>query len=218
MVKFRLKVTARILKTLLLSALTIGLLASIYYQNWINALIVLGILILSMLPELFARQYSLALPAEFDLATVAFLFAALFLGELGNFYEHFWWWDELLHLTSGLLLGMFGLYLIWVLNHNDHIELELSPGFICLFAFAFALSVGTLWEIFEFTMDNLFSLNMQKNGLQDTMKDLMVDALGALVVSTGANIYLSTGRNSIMSHWIKRIIALHRHAISRKSK
>ena len=214
MIKFN--ISPEFIKTILLSILTIEVVASVYYQTWMNALIVLGIVILSTLPMIFAKHFSVALPAEFDLATIIFIFAAIFLGELSDFYERFWWWDKLLHMTSGLLFGMFGLYLIWVLNNNERIDLELSPRFMCLFAFTFALSVGTIWEIFEFGMDNLFGLNMQQTGLDDTMSDLMIDALGAFIVSLGANSYFSTREKSLMSYWIKRFITLTRKKLRQK--
>lgn len=168
------------------------------------------------MPTLFARQFSVALPIEFDLASVIFILAAILLGELANFYERFWWWDELLHLTSGLLLGMLGLCLIWVLNYNERIDLELSHRFICLFAFTFALALGTLWELFEYAMDRLLGLNMQKSGLDDTMSDLLVDAIGAFTVALGAHSFLRTGKRSLFAYWVRRFIETNRTLIARR--
>lgn len=212
------KLDSKLLKAVLLSALALGVLVSAYFQNWVNALIVSGIILLSLAPTLFARQFSVELPTEFDLATIIFIFAAIALGEMADFYERFWWWDELLHLTSGLLLGMLGLCLIWVLNFNERIDLELSHGFMCLFAFTFALSTGALWELFEYGMDRLFGMNMQKSGLDDTMKDLMVDAIGALAVALGANTFLSTGRKNLIAYWVKRFVEVNRSAIAGRAK
>ncbi|MCF7982396.1 MAG: hypothetical protein K9K86_10455 [Pseudomonadales bacterium] len=206
------------LKTILLSALALGGLVSAYHQHWVNTFIVLGILVLSLTPTVFARQFSVSLPVEFDLVTIIFIFAAIFLGELAGFYERFWWWDELLHLTSGLLLGMLGLCLVWVLNFNERIDLELSYPFISLFTFTFALSIGAIWEIFEYGMDNLFTMNMQKSGLDDTMSDLMVDAVGAFIVAVGAYTFLSTGRKSLISYWLKRFIEVNRAAIKKRAR
>lgn len=205
-----------LLKSLLLSILAFGLLVFLYYEDWLNAAILFGIIILSMVPTLFARHFSLAVAAAFDIATILFIVASIALGELAGFYDRFWWWDELLHLISGLLLGMLGLSLIWVLNYNDRIELELSPGFMCLFAFTFALSAGAIWEIFEYAMDLFFKLNMQKSGLDDTMSDLMVDALGALIVSLLAKAYLTRGRRSILSNWMEQFLALNKKTFIRR--
>ncbi len=206
----------RLIKILLLSILCLGLPVFVYFENWLNALILFGIIVLSTLPTLFARRFELALPTEFDIATLLFIIAAIALGELAGFYERFWWWDMLLHLTSGLLLGMLGLSLIWVLNYNVRIELELSPGFMCLFAFTFALSAGAIWEIFEYTMDHIFQLNMQKDGLNDTMSDLTIDAIGALAVALWANAHLTKGKHTPLPNWIERFLALNRKAIIRR--
>ena len=73
--------------------------------------------------------------------------------------------------------------------------MNLSPVFVAVFAFCFAVTLGVFWEIYEFTFDGILRLNMQKfmleNGTQligraallDTMKDLIVDCLGALIMS-----------------------------------
>jgi hypothetical protein len=72
------------------------------------------------------------------------------------------------------------------------------------------LSIGALWEIFEFLMDSLFGLNMQKSGLIDTMWDLIVDALGALVISILGYLYLKGD--------IKLLERLDRRLIERSTK
>jgi len=216
--KQTINIDPKALKTILLSAIALGGLVSAFHQNWVNALIVFGIIALSLTPTLFAKQFSVSLPIEFDLVTIIFIVAAIVFGELAGFYERFWWWDELLHLTSGLLLGMLGLCLVWVLNFNERIDLELSRRFICLFAFVFAVAIGAIWEIFEYGMDKLFSMNMQKNGLDDTMSDLMVDAIGALTVAVGANAFLATGQKSLISFWVKRFIEVNRVAIAKRAR
>lgn len=195
-----------ILKGILQLIILIGLIFSVYYEQWLNAAIVVGIVIASSAPTLFARRFDLALPPEFDLATIAFLFASIFLGELAGFYERFWWWDLALHTTSGLLLGMLGLSLIWILNHNEKIDLSLSPKFMCLFTFTFTVTAATMWEIFEFGMDRTFGLNMQKSGLDDTMADLMVAAFGALIIATGAYAYFAKGTPSLGVRIVRRFI------------
>jgi len=140
------------------------------------------------------------------------MFAALFLGEVRNFYERFWWWDIALHTTSGLLLGILGFLLIYVLNEADRIDVHMLPRFVAFFAFTFAVAMGALWEIFEFAMDRVFGMNMQKpmagdpSGLTDTMWDLIVDALGALAVSLLGWWYMVRERQSFIELWIRRFI------------
>jgi hypothetical protein len=82
----------------------------------------------------------------------------------------------------------------------------MKPGFVALFSFAFAVAVGSIWEIFEFTMDSFLGLNMQKSGLVDTMWDLIVDALGALVIAVLGYFYTKSGTEYFVEKWIDKFI------------
>ncbi len=144
---------------------------------------------------------------------IIFVFASLFLGEIREFYTRFWWWDIALHSFSGILLGIVGFILVHVLNETEEIDLHMKPGFVAFFAFLFAVGMGGLWEIFEFTMDSIFGMNMQKemlgdpSGLTDTMWDLIVDALGALIIAVLGYGYLKTAKNeSFLEQWIEAFI------------
>lgn len=191
----------------------IGLGFSIYEQQWLNAAVIGGILLLTALPMLVFRRLEIFIPAEFELLTIAFIFAALYLGETQDYYGRFWWWDIALHSTSGILLGILGFLLVYVLNGIPRLDLHMQPGFVAFFAFCFALAVGALWEVFEFAMDELAGTNMQKpflgdlSGLTDTMWDLIVDALGALTISLTGYLYLKRGMRSFVAEWIQRFIA-----------
>ncbi len=191
----------------------VGLALSVYEGQWLNAGATSGILLLTFLPLLLSRRWKIFIPPELELLAIAFIFAALFLGETRGYYGQFWWWDIALHATSGVLLGIFGFLLVYVLNGIPRLDLHMRPGFIAFFAFCFALSVGTLWEIFEFAMDELAGTNMQKpflgdpSGLTDTMWDLIVDALGALAVTLPAYLYMRRGMASPIERWTGQFIA-----------
>lgn len=191
----------------------IGLAFSIYEQQWLNAAAIGGILLLTALPMVILRRLEIFIPPEFEVLTIAFIFAALFLGETRDYYGRFWWWDIMLHTTSGALLGILGFLLVHVLNGIPRLGVHMRPGFVAFFAFCFALTVGALWEIFEFAMDKLAGMNMQKpflgdpSGLTDTMWDLIVDALGALTIALSGYLYLKCGMTSPIERWIQRFIA-----------
>ena len=124
-----------------------------------------------------------------------------------GYYVRFWWWDIVLHTGSGFLLGVLGFLLVYVLNEKEDIELNLEPKFIAFFAFLFAMGMGAIWEIFEFAMDQLFGMNMQKSGLVDTMWDFIVDGIGALIISILGWGYLNTSdRNSFLEKWIDSFV------------
>lgn len=197
----------RRLTVVLLSLLTVGMVLSLLQGHWLTGLTTAGIITVAMLPVILGRRFDVRIPPEFESLAVVFVYASLFLGEQRGYYLRFWWWDTLLHTCSGFLLGILGFLLVHVLNEKRQIGNHMNPGFVALFAFMFALGTGALWEIFEFGMDQLFGLNMQKSGLVDTMVDLIVDALGALIISIAGYIYLRRGRNdSFLERWITAFI------------
>ena len=175
--------------------------------RWLTATVTAGIIVVTVLPLVLGRRFAVHIPPEFEVLAVVFAYASLFLGEVHGYYVRFWWWDVVLHVGSGFLLGILGFLLVYVLNEIENVDLHMRPRFVALFAFMFAVGMGALWEIFEFGMDQLFDLNMQKSGLIDTMWDLIVDAGGALVISVLGWSYLSkTGNNSFLERWIAAFV------------
>jgi len=198
--------------------LAVGLISSIIVANWLNTVFIIFIIIFSALPTIFAKHYNFILPTEFELAAILFIFASLFLGSAYDFYYRFWWWDILLHGISAILLGIVGLLLVWVLNHNEKIELSLNPLFICIFSFSFVISIGALWEIYEFATDYFFDANMQKSGLVDTMWDLIIDTVGALFVSGAAYVYYKTGHKSRIINEVQEFLSLNKAFFHKNKK
>lgn len=149
------------------------------------ALVTLG---LSMAPAFVARWAQIVVPKSFMLAVVMFVGGTIFLGEVFDFYNRFWWWDIAMHGGSALGFGLVGFVLVFMMFQGD--RFAAPPAAIAVFAFCFALAIGAMWEIFEFSMDEIFGLNMQKSGLRDTMGDLIVDCIGALLGASTGYAYL----------------------------
>lgn len=155
---------------------------------------VLGIVVM-LLPSLIEKRFRLTIPNIMIVLYYIFLYCAIFLGEVFSFYYRIPHWDTILHTFSGAMLGALGFILVSLLNESERVRVHLSPFFVALFAFCFALAVGAVWEIYEFACDGLMGMNMQKfaaeggeafvgrEALIDTMEDLICDALAALVVS-----------------------------------
>lgn len=154
----------------------------------------LGLCVMS-LPSIVNRKWQLAVPNFIYVMYYLFLYCAIFLGEVLDFYYTVPHWDTILHFFSGAMLGALGFILVSWLNASEKVQVSLSPGFIALFAFCFALSCGAVWEIYEYLFDGVLGLNMQKfitaggevlaghAALRDTMKDIIVDALAALMMA-----------------------------------
>lgn len=197
---------------MLLALMSAELLVALLGFQWFTAFLISTIMAVVAAPLLFADRVPVRIPTEFQVLAVVFIFGALFLGEIRQFYERVWWWDMALHATSGLLLGILGFMLVYVLNENRRVDIFMRPRFVAFFAFLFAVSIGAIWEIFEFAMDQLFGFSMQKpmagdtSGLTDTMWDLILDTLGALAISLFGWWHMRRPEASFFQVWIRRFI------------
>ncbi len=181
-------------------------------QSWLSLFLVTLIIGTVFSPILFRKQLQMELPVELHFMAVIFVFASFYLGEVQDFYYRVWWWDIALHTSAGLLMGILGFLLIFILNESKRVHINLTPGFIAFFAFTFALAIGSIWEIFEFGMDQIFGMNMQKemlgdpSGLTDTMWDIIVNALGAFLITFAAYGYLKREKSFFVKDWIRSFI------------
>lgn len=185
-----------VLVSLIIISLIYAAVISIYQKNYLLLFISVLTLGLVSLP-FFIRKLEFKFPLEIELISILFIYATIFLGEAHNFYEQFWWWDNLLHGGSAIVFGFIGFTILYFMV-NRH-ELKARPWAIAVFSFSFAIAIGVLWEILEFFLDNFFGFNLQKSGLRDTMGDLIVDTLGAIFSSTIAFIYLKSKKKLIFS-------------------
>ena len=189
-------------------------------------------LVLMTLPSVFSRRLRIDLPSTLEIIILLFIFSAEILGELNSFYIHVPHWDTVLHTLNGFLCAAVGFALVDMLNREDQFSFKLSPVYLALVAFCFSMTIGVLWEFFEFGMDFFFHTDMQKDtvihnlytvaldatrsnkvvavkgiedvvingeslglggyldiGIIDTMKDLFVNFIGAVVFSTAGFFY-----------------------------
>lgn len=167
------------------------------------------------IPTFLEHQYRVYFPIEYHLVIVAFLYGSLFLGEVGDAYERFWWWDIMLHTSSGVVLGFVGFLVLYIMHLQQ--RLKMSAGMIAFLAFCVALATGALWEIFEFAADQFFGATMQ-NGNTDTMGDLVVDALGALCVSIAGYFHFKKIRLGLIARHIDNFVAINPHLFRRRKK
>lgn len=205
-----------------------------------NALLCLLSLILLFAPLFIQNKFAITLPSGLEITIYFFIFAAEILGEINNFYGIIPYWDTILHTINGFLAAAVGFSLIDLLNKNSK-NVNLSPFYLCLVAFCFSMTIGVLWEFFEYSSDKFFDMDMQKDtvvkkissvtlnpsgknkaivvssigktviydengyiletidggyldiGLNDTMKDLLVNFIGAVVFCSFA--YLTLKQN-----------------------
>lgn len=202
----RLFVTKKVFNYLIRFALLVALVAEFYYQSWLPFAIIALALFLTFIPSLFEKKYNIDLPEELEIWILIFIYLTLYLGEVQKFYHIFWWWDILLHGFSAISIGFVGFVVVLYLQQGNLVRAK--PVMLSLLAFSFAVAIGTTWEIFEFGMDQLFGLNMQKSGLIDTMTDLIVDCAGAFIGALSGYIYLKD-HQSFFAYTIRSFVDLN---------
>ena len=132
-------------------------------------------LFLMVLPSIVARRLKVVLPSTLEVIILLFIFAAEILGEINSFYIRVPNWDTMLHTINGFLCAAIGFCLVDMLNRNDRFSFKLSPLYLALVAFCFSMTVGVLWEFFEFGMDRLFLMDMQKDTIIHSITSVMLD-------------------------------------------
>ncbi|WP_135611597.1 hypothetical protein [Methanococcoides sp. AM1] len=168
--------------------LVVGCIVAMLTGNWMHLGFFIYVLLVTFLPSMVEKKYRFEFPNEFEVLIMFYIYTSLFLGEYREYFEIFWWWDVFLHTLLGTIIASLGFILVYVLN-SEH-KVNLSPFFVALFSFSIAVAFGAIWEIFEYAMDALFGINMQTSGLVDTMWDLIVETLSALLISTLGYLYL----------------------------
>lgn len=217
---------------------------SITAGNSENVFTCLLSLFLLYLPSIIERKLEMRLPTALEITVVVFIFASEILGEIACFYVTVPFWDKAMHTVSGFIYAAVGYSMADILNRDHRISFQLSPVFLAVVAFCFSMTIGALWEIFEFSVDTLFQKDMQKDtvlheitsvaldptrsnipitisgirdtvvngqslglggyldiGLHDTMQDLIVNMIGALVFSVGGFFQQKRKKRSKMAEY-----------------
>lgn len=148
---------------------------SLAFDNYEAFFLCLLTLVLFLVPTFIEVNFSISIPETLEVVIALFIFAAEILGELLHFYTIFPFWDALLHTFNGFLAAAIGLALVSILNRSDRIAFSLSPFFCVVVAFCFSMTIGVLWEFFEFGMDRVFHLDMQKDTVVQSITSVMLD-------------------------------------------
>jgi hypothetical protein len=158
-------------------------LAVFYYTKGesFHSLVAVGGVVCGVLPLLLSLFTRLHFNLPLTISYLLFLFSSQYLGSILGWYA-LGWWDTFLHLLSGAILAFCGVALYERLIHRNAGR-EISPWFVFLFTFSFATLGGVLWEIYEFSSDQLFGMTLQGGGNKDTMTDLIADIVGGLFIA-----------------------------------
>ena len=210
----------------------VSLVRQIMLRNYEGAFFCILTIVLLYVPSWLQVKLHIELPPALEITILCFIFAAEILGEVNAFYVNVPHWDTMLHTLNGFLAAAVGFSMVLLLNDDERLTFDLSPFFLALMAFCFSMTIGVLWEFFEFGMDFFFGSDMQKDtvihalhsvaldttrtnkvvavkdiqdvvingeslglggyldiGIIDTMKDLFVNFVGAVVFSVTGFFY-----------------------------
>ena len=231
-----------ILRVFVLASLVMSLFRGEFENVFVYALA----LLLFLAPAILERKLKIELPSTFEIIILLFIFSAEVLGEIHSFYVRIPHWDTMLHTMNGFLFAAVGFSLMDMINRNPHMKFQLSPFYLALVAFCFSMTIGVLWEFFEFGCDMFLEKDMQKDyvinafssvkldptnsnipirvegitdvvvngqslglggyldiGIIDTMKDLFVNFIGAVVFSVIGFFYVkSRGKGKFAKRFI----------------
>ena len=237
------------IEMVLIGLVIISMIRQFFLGNFDNVFLGGLTMVLFLIPRFLERELNVDIPIVLQTIILIFIFCAEILGEINAFYIKIPIWDTLLHTTNGFLMAAIGFALIDIFNRSERFSLKMSPYFVGFVAFCFSMTIGVLWEFFEFGMDQLAGTDMQKDwiihsfntvmldqthsnipinvsgineviingkelglggyldiGLIDTMKDLIVNFIGAVVFSVIGIIFLKNkGKGGFASQFIPQV-------------
>lgn len=193
------KVLAAVYMILRLSVVAV-MVAQIFNRNYENVFLCLLTLVLFLLPGIIERRFNIEVPDTLEIIILLFIYAAEILGEIRAFYIVYPYWDTMLHTINGFLAAAIGFSLVDILNRKERVSIRLSPFFVAVTAFCFSMTIGVLWEFFEFAMDYLFLLDMQKDTVIHAISSVALNPSGGNVpaILQGIDgVILSVGGESV---------------------
>ncbi len=236
------------LEIVLMILVIVSIVRQFFLGNYHNMFLGILTLILFTIPKFIEKKLGVSIPAGLEAVILIFIFSAEILGEINAFYVKISIWDTMLHTTNGFLMAAIGFSLIDIFNRSEKFSIKMSPFFVAFVAFCFSMTVGVMWEFFEFGMDWFFQMDMQKDwilpvissvklnpdganvpvkvavesvvingqewdlggyldvGIVDTMKDLMVNFVGAVVFSIVGILYLrQRGKGKLAASLIPQV-------------
>ncbi len=143
--------------------------------NYENVFLCLLTLFLFIIPSFIQVGFKIELPSTLEIIILLFIFATEILGEIHAFYVRIPMWDTVLHTINGFLAAAIGFSLVDILNRHKRLEFNLSPFFMVLVAFCFSMTIGVVWEFFEYFVDTIFHMDMQKDTIIYTIRSVMLD-------------------------------------------
>ena len=151
--------------------------AQFFNGNYENVFMCVLTLFLLTIPTFIQTKFDIDLPNTLEIIILLFIFAAEILGEIQEYYLVFPFWDTMLHVINGFLAAAIGFSLVDILNRNEKFTFSLSPVFVAVIAFCFSMTIGVLWEFFEFGLDWFLGFDTQKDTVVNYINSVMLNPM-----------------------------------------
>lgn len=166
------------LRGVLSALIVLTLVRAVFMRQFENVFVCALALMLFALPVLLEKWLAIDIPPLMEGVIYCFIFAAEILGEINSFYTIIPGWDTMLHTINGFLVAAVGFCLVDLFNRAERFTFRLSPLFLAIVAFCFSMTVGVLWEFFEFGMDMHFGMDMQKDFVVQQVNTVLLEPNG----------------------------------------
>jgi hypothetical protein len=160
------------------------MIAQAYNHNYNDVFLCVLTLVLFLVPSFIEKRLNISLPNTLEIIMLLFIYSAEILGEIRQYYLMYDRWDDMLHTLNGFLCAAIGFSLIDILNRSEKFHITLSPIFVAMVSFCFSMTIGVLWEFFEYFMDTCFNMDMQKDRLISSISSVMLNPQGVNVPVT----------------------------------
>lgn len=167
-----------LLYTVLRLLVLVTMIAQFFNGNYQNVFLCILTLILFMVPSFIEVNFKIDIPDALEVMVLLFIFAAEILGEIRAYYIAFPYWDTMLHTINGFLAAAIGFSMVELLNRHERFIFRLSPLFMAIVAFSFSMTIGVVWELFEWSMDMFLGLDMQKDTVLQSINSVLLDPAG----------------------------------------
>lgn len=171
--------------------------------NWQQALFLIGSLLLCYFPRPVLRWLHIKVPRSAEIVYSIFIFSTQYLGSFLGFYTIFPWWDIALHLSSGILLVYSSYVLVLIIDRKNSLYERGQIKLILLIGLTVAIAGAALWEVFEFSADQLLGTNTQLGSLRDTMHDIICGIIGGSLQTVYIAIRERMNKNNSMDSFFR---------------
>ena len=163
-----------------------GIWSAVMEPNYLTAFLAFSGIILLAVPPIFYKVFKLKPTEDVNFLFYIFCYFSVTIGNGLYGIQRIPYFDKVLHFSSGVLIAFFGFILFRFLKHNRIIEPEKDYPLLITFVNSFNLAIAVIWELYEYAIyvvAGVDALNFTTTGPHDTMGDILVCAMGGVIVS-----------------------------------